>query len=112
MAERFGQIATQTLLDQKRRQYPKQYTATDFKEQFGYRVHDCVGLIKGYLWNNDQGKLTYLLDQDKDVSGMLQHCNEIGDIKSIPEVKGLLVFMKRSCRSIHRRWRSHRSKRA
>lgn len=67
--------------------------ATDFKYQFGKRVHDCVGLIKGYLWNND-GKLTYNAAQDKDVSGMLANCNEIGDIKNIPEIPGILVFMR------------------
>ena len=108
----FGQVATQSLLDQKKKQYPKQYTASDFSQQFGLRVHDCVGLIKGYLWTNDKGKLTYILDQDKDVSGMLSHCKEIGDIKNIPEIKGLLVFMKRSCWSIHRRWICYRSQRA
>lgn len=56
-------------------------------------MHDCVGLIKGYLWNND-GKITYNATQDKDVSGMLANCSEIGDIKNIPEIVGLLVFMK------------------
>lgn len=56
-------------------------------------MHDCVGLIKGYLWTND-GKLTYNASQDKDVSGMLAQCNAIGSVKNIPEVAGMLVFMK------------------
>ena len=46
----FGQTASAELLAQKRAQYPEYYTADDFKSQFGQRVHDCVGLIKGYLW--------------------------------------------------------------
>lgn len=89
----FGQVASESLYQQKKKQYPNQYTASDFKSQYGKRVHDCVGLIKGYLWTN-AGKLTYNAAQDKNVSGMLANCNEIGDIKKLPEVKGLLVFMK------------------
>lgn len=89
----FGQVATQDLLDQKKKQYPSQYTARDFTLQFGKRVHDCVGLIKGYLWTNDKGTIIYTPSQDKDVSGMKANCI-IGNIKDIPELKGLLVFMK------------------
>lgn len=90
----FGQVATQSLYEQKKKQYPSQYTASDFKNQYGKKVHDCVGLIKGYLWTDENGKLTYNASQDKDVSGMLANCNEIGDIKNIPETEGVLVFMK------------------
>ena len=90
----FGQIATKTLYEQKKKQYPGQYLANDFKYQFGKRVHDCVGLIKGYMWSDEDGKVTYNLKQDKDVSGLLQECNEIGSITAMPEVPGLLVFMK------------------
>lgn len=56
-------------------------------------MHDCVGLIKGYRWTND-GKLTYKANQDVDVSGMLRSCTKQGDIKTMPEVAGTLVFMK------------------
>lgn len=90
----FSQVASQSLLDQKRKQYPTQYTATDFKSQFGKRVHDCVGLIKGYLWRDENDKLTYNASQDKDVSGFYQNCSEVGNIQDMPEVEGLLVFMK------------------
>lgn len=87
----FGQVATQSLYEQKKKQYPSQYTATDFPSQYGLRVHDCVGLIKGYLWSND-GVITYNLSQDKDVSGFKANC-KTGNIKNIPEIPGLLVFM-------------------
>ena len=90
----FSQVASQSLLDQKRKQYPTQYTATDFKSQFGKRVHDCVGLIKGYLWRDENDKLTYNPAQDKDVSGFYQNCFEVGNIQDIPETEGTLVFMK------------------
>lgn len=88
----FGQIASQSLYEQKKKQYPLQYVATDFKYQYGKRVHDCVGLIKGYLWTENK-KLTYNATQDKDVSGMLANCSETGDIKNMPEIPGILVFM-------------------
>lgn len=90
----FGQVATKTLYEQKKVQYPTQYLDTDFKYQFGKKVHDCVGLIKGYLWTNENGKIVYNPNQDKDVTGMLSNCYEIGSIATIPEIPGILVFMK------------------
>ena len=90
----FGQVANETLYNQKKKQYPNQYTANDFKKQYGKRVHDCVGLIKGYMWTDENGKLTYNINQDKDVTGMLENCNEIGAITAMPDIPGMLVFMK------------------
>ena len=49
-------------------------------------------MIKGYLWTND-GKLTYVPAQDKDVNGMFNNCTETGLINTMPEVPGILVFM-------------------
>lgn len=94
----FGQVATRSLYEQKKKQYPNQYKADDFKCQYGLRVHDCVGLIKGYLLSNDKGQLSFnentFRKYDKDVSGMLANCSEVGDIKNIPDIPGVLVFMK------------------
>lgn len=87
----FGQVATESLYKQKKKQYPSYYTANDFKSQFGQKVHDCVGLIKGYLWT-ENGKLTYNPSQDKNVSGMLKNCTLGGFLNAMPEVPGLLVF--------------------
>ena len=89
----FGQKATESLYNQKKKQYPSQYTADDFKKQFGAKVHDCVGLIKGYRWSKTPSDLPeYVKSQDKDVSGMLKDCNIKGSISTIPETKGILVF--------------------
>lgn len=61
----FGQTASAALLAQKRAQYPEYYTADDFKSQFGQRVHDCVGLIKGYLWSETpKSTPVYCAEQD------------------------------------------------
>lgn len=92
----FGQTATPALLAAKRRQYPRYYTAQDFPSQYGKRVHDCVGLIKGYMWSDGpDAKPVYLANNFPDVSanGLLSICVERGDIKTIPEVVGVCVFM-------------------
>ena len=90
----FGQKATNGLLRQKSAQYPRYYTANDFGLQFDKRVHDCVGLIKGYLWSNTPtASPTYNPEQDKNVSGMLENCTKKGDISTMPEMAGVLVFM-------------------
>lgn len=90
----FGQKATESLLRQKSAQYPTQYKWNDFFEQYGQRVHDCVGLIKGYLWSETPNSAPiYNSKQDKDVSGMKANCTETGTIKTLLELPGVLVFM-------------------
>ena len=89
----FGQLATESLYNQKKKQYPSYYTANDFKSQYGQRVHDCVGLIKGYLWS-ENGKITYEESQDKSVSGMLKNCSTVGYLNVMPELPGLILFNK------------------
>lgn len=90
----FGQKATQGLLRQKSAQYPRYYTANDFGLQFDKRVHDCVGLIKGYLWSDTPtSSPIYNASQDKNVSGMLDNCTKKGDMSTMPDIIGVLVFM-------------------
>lgn len=91
----FGQTASAQLLAQKRQQYPSYYTAVDFPAQFGQRVHDCVGLIKGYLWSDTPtSQPIYGLTPDVAVSGLYDACSHKGDIGSIPEIPGVCVFKK------------------
>ncbi len=91
----FGQVASKGLYIQKKKQYPKYYTANDFSKQFGMRVYDCVGLVKGYLWSKTSTSVPkYNVSQDKDVNGIKASCSNVGDIKTIPEIPGILVFMK------------------
>ena len=89
----FGQISTEALYNSKRKQYPSFYTATDYKRQYGLRVHDCIGLIKGYLWSDSPTSIPqYNAAQDVSADGMLAKCNEKGNISTIPEIPGVLVF--------------------
>lgn len=91
----FGQVASEGLYIQKKKQYPKYYTANDFSKQFGMRVYDCVGLVKGYLWSKTPTSVPkYNVSQDKDVNGVKASCSNVSDIRSIPEIPGILVFMK------------------
>ena len=57
-------------------------------------MHDCVGLIKGYLWSeNPNSSPLYSAKQDKDVNGMKANCSERGTLETMPDIPGVLVFM-------------------
>lgn len=93
----FGQTATASLYNSKKKQYPQYYNPSSYKtgwsHQYGKRVHDCVGLIKGYLWSDSAtSKPVYKSSQDTSANGMLTKCKEKGKIKTIPEIPGVLVF--------------------
>lgn len=91
----FGQTASAALLAQKRTQYPGYYTANDFASQFGQKVHDCVGLIKGYLWcDTPDSEPIYKASQDVAVSGLYMACPENGSIDTMPDIPGVCVFMR------------------
>lgn len=90
----FGQTASAALLAQKRTQYPERYTADDFESQFGQKVHDCVGLIKGYRWcDTPDSEPAYKSVQDVAVSGLYMVCPESGSIDTMPDLPGVCVFM-------------------
>ena len=89
----FGQTATESLLSAKRKQYPSYYTAGDFGRQLGKRVHDCIGLIKGYLWSETPTSTPkYNSAQDVSAQGMYDKCTKHGNIGSFDKVKGRLLF--------------------
>lgn len=94
----FGQEGTNTLLTQKQRQYSSMYTkerVANCRKQYGEKVHDCVGLIKAYLWCDSASDKTprYNANQDKSANGMYNVCKERGSINTMPELAGVLVFM-------------------
>ena len=90
----FGQRADGALYAQKKKQYPGYYTATDFSSQYGQKVHDCVGLIKGYLWcDSPDGSPKYKMAQDVAVEGLYKKCSRKGDISTLPETPGVCVCM-------------------
>lgn len=91
----FGQAASESLYKQKKKQYPAYYLWAYDRDDAGKKVHDCVGLIKGYLWcdSNSDTAPAYKSAQDVSANGMLSACTKNGKISTMPDVPGVLVFM-------------------
>ena len=89
----FGQIGSKSLHDYKRKQYPDYYCDNDYPSQYGKRVHDCVGLVKGYLWSSSPtAEPKYNSSQDVSAFGMYNVSKQRGDKSSFPGVEGTLVY--------------------
>lgn len=93
----YGHILTESLLSAKLKQYPLKilpYLSFIRANWLGKPVQDCVGLIKGHYWTNDDGKIVYKLDGLPDVSanGLYNAATERGPITTLPEIKGLIVW--------------------
>lgn len=93
----FGQLGSEELLDQKRKQYPSMYKKWDpksFEAGFGEKVHDCIGLaVKGYLMSPDpETPATYNPKYDVSADQMINLCKISGDIGSMPDIPGVLVW--------------------
>lgn len=101
----FGQTAAAWLYQSNKARLPQYYTAADFAQQYGQRVHDCIGLIKGYLWSDGpEGAPKYLsgpLGLDLDADGMYYKCSPHGQIQSIPDTPGTLVFILSGGKMVH-----------
>lgn len=96
--------ATSSLLASKTKQYPDHYKAArtarynaDIAK--GATVADCVGLVKGFYWTNDAGKVVYGLDgrPDKGANGMFNAAKVKGTIATLPEIPGLLLYSPGHC---------------
>lgn len=98
----FGQTATIDLYNKKKAQYPDYYKADDFSSQIGKRVHDCVGLIKGYLWSDSPTSTPkYNASQDKSAKGMYAASVDKGTSMSCKLYPGLLLYKGNTASSIH-----------
>lgn len=91
----YGQKSTKALYESKKRQYPTYYEWALPSNQLGVKVHDCIGLVKGYLWSDSVSDPNpkYNAKQDVSANRMLDLCKIKGGISSIPEIAGTLVFM-------------------
>lgn len=88
----FGQAACKALHEQKKRQYPNKYT-WDYDGTTA-KVHDCVGLIKGYLWCDgpEDAEPVYIEWEDLSANMLRDACKTKGEMATMPEIPGLLVF--------------------
>jgi hypothetical protein len=93
----FGNTASAALYQSNKKRLPQYYAAADFARQFGQRVHDCIGLIKGYLWSDGPDSapryLSGPLGQDLDANGMYYTCSQRGGLTTMPDTPGTLVFI-------------------
>lgn len=100
----FGRLVTNNTIDGKKKQYPSHYDDTKvkyLKSLVGknYYAYDCAGLIKSYFMS-DYGnkKVNYIVSYDKDAYGItVGTASEKGDISSLPEEEGVLLYMKGHC---------------
>ena len=90
---------TTSLLNRKTQQYPSHYTSSrmaQYKADIaaGRKCCDCVGMIKGYYWERNDGTQQYGLDgrPDKGAEGMFSAAKVKGSISTLPEVPGLLLY--------------------
>ena len=92
----FGNTATAALYESKRQEYPAQYEDTDFTDQFGCRVHDCSGLVKGYFWSEGpdaEPEYASAGFPDLSANGIAEKCGASENMAAMPEEMGLLLFM-------------------
>lgn len=92
----FCQLCTQSLLTAKKEQYPTHYTDSRmarYRDDIakGRYCCDCIGLIKGYLWTQDN-KVAYDADTDMNTGGLYNKATMKGMIQALPEVPGLIVY--------------------
>ena len=106
----FGTVASQALLSYKLAQYPDWYSPkqSQLVNDFGKQVFDCVGLIKGYRWDDGTGDPAYVADQDWDANGMFSHCaglrGAVGDdewTSTYYAYPGVLVFQSYGGKIVH-----------
>lgn len=90
----FGQKATDSFINQKAKQYPKQYTVSKVNKLKALpddtRLFDCVGLIKGVLWGFPNTVYTSNGVPDVNDSGIYKACYEKSKDFSKIEVGELL----------------------
>lgn len=90
----FGQISTNSLYKQLKDRHPTQYTSNDFLNQLGVKVHDCSGLIKGYLFSDEKENYkSSLYNVVIDCNIVYNMCIDKGTIDTLLEIPGILVFL-------------------
>lgn len=95
----FGQIGSASLFETKKSQYPanyppKKFTKDSFVKQYGKKVHDCAGLIKGALWCDsfDDPTPSYRASEDYGANKFFTNATTNGKMDSFIDIPGILVF--------------------
>lgn len=93
----FGQVLTGALLATKAKQYPDGvglYSVFIEKNWLNKRTVDCVGLIKSYLWTDEDNTIKYNMATDITADMMYSRATKKGVISSMPDVPGICVWKK------------------
>lgn len=98
----YGQIASEALYREKYAQYKDQYSKwskQSFVNQYGQKVADCSGLVKAYFMtpdveNHPENPAVYSSKYDLSADMVIAKATEKGDISTIPNIKGLIVWKK------------------
>lgn len=100
----FGRLVTSNTIEAKSKQYPSHYNKNRKEYLYSlvgksYYAYDCAGLIKSYFMSNyGNSTVKYDAKYDKDAYGItIKSASEKGDIKSMPEIVGLLLYMNGHC---------------
>ncbi|MCD8322031.1 MAG: C40 family peptidase [Oscillospiraceae bacterium] len=95
----FGNVLTMDEYASKLAQYPDnvgRYSSFILQNWIGRRTADCVGLIKSYGWYDpDTGSIEYGSNgmEDVDTEGMYEAATVKGEIDTLPETSGVIVYM-------------------
>jgi len=93
----FGRLLTQANINRRVNQLRCPHTIQNIKTiqaGLGKYCFDCVGLIKGYLWEEKPGIVPYNIPKgsDQNVKMMYSACPQKGPLARMPDLVGLLVF--------------------
>jgi len=97
MLSGFGRLLTNADVDHRVNKLHCGHTTRNqvrIRQGVGRYCFDCVGLIKGYLWEQKPGIVKYNepAGSDQNVGGMYRSCVKKGSIHTMPDIPGLLVF--------------------
>lgn len=96
----FGQIGSEKLLNDKAKQYKNQFSNARLQRardrgDFGKKVHDCLGLWKGYMMSESpEAEAVYNSKYDYSADSIFKAATEKGTIDTIPNIEGLGLYKK------------------
>lgn len=95
----FGRYLNQAMINRRVNELQCAHTIRNLatiQGGIGKTCYDCVGLIKGYLWEDKPGVVRYNVPKgsDQNVGDMFRSCKEKGNLAEMPDLPGLLVFTK------------------
>lgn len=93
----YGLVITSSIIKSKTAQYPTRYSASRVAELnkcvTTHRGCDCAGLIKWFLWSeNDAHDIKYNSKTDRNCTGLYNAATEKGSIDNLPEIPGLILY--------------------